>query len=159
MAEEKKNKVRHFTWIKGASDYVERRVRQWHMSYSTSQGATPVNPRKVNSPDGDPDKAAVITTRWKHNIELSLNEIRWLASTLMEEDDRTGPAKAFQQAYEKHRKYTEQNPSFTGRWAQWYDLSEEEVKYIHNVLQRIKYGRPTPGQEKEKSSEIAKGDW
>lgn len=151
---------RHFTKINGVSGWVYYRLKAWYNNYSkTTAGAIPVNTRKVIPPGGSDESAVAITTRYKHKIEWTLGQIRWLNQTLQEENPDTSVAKAMQKAYNIHVKYVEQNPEFTGAYTQEYDFSEKEVFYMMRVIEAVFYGRPTPGQIQEQSEDISQGEW
>lgn len=154
-------KQRQFTWPVGAADRVLNRIERWFKNYNVyvPEFSVPVNPRKVVPPNKTDDEAIAIATRFKHKIGFRLNEISWIRATLAEENPGTKPAQTFEEAYQKHLEYVKQNPSFSGEWMQWYELTLPEVQYIYIVLSRIKFGYPTPAQVREASKDAAKGDW
>lgn len=151
--------TKRFTWPFGIGDKVLLRVRKWYQLFDNKEVGTPVNPRRIPSPDGDPNKDITYTNRWRHIIGFTLNELRWLSSTLDAENPDTAVAKAIRKAYQNHTKYVEQNSGFTGEWEQKYDFTEDEIRYLFKVLNAIKYGRPTPSQLQKQSEDIEQGDW
>lgn len=160
---------RHFEWYGGMSDAVLREIRKWYIKYQRvlngDQGIPPneITQKTINNKDQDEDRRSIKILRFKQNIGFNYNQIQWLSKTITEEDPRTGPARAFNKAYEKFKLHRQNNPADTGMRGEEYDFSFEEVRYIYEVLSAIKLGRLTPGQKKDeaalKSKQIEKADW
>lgn len=155
---EKVQKKRKFHWIAGAADGALRLIRIWYQGYYSSPLAKPTQ-RKIVQRGSDPESKTVEVTRYEHNLSFTLNQLDWLAKTFNEENPETSVSKAFNKALKNHKKQIEKEPNTTAPFGQWYDFSFEEVRYVYNILERIKYGRLTPGQEQEKQQELADGDW
>lgn len=160
---------RHFEWYNGMSDAVLNELRKWYIKYKMvlegKQGVPPneIVSRKVIQTGSDDDSKVQRITRFKQMLGLSLNQIQWLAKTINEEDPRTAPAKALKKAAEEYTEYVKNNPQHTGVRGKQYDFSFEEVQYVYRVLECIKFGRLTPGQQKDQaalqSKQIEKADW
>lgn len=149
-----------FTWPAGLGDRVMHRVKAWMTLYDKKEaGAIPVNPRKVVPPGFDEDQAFAFTNRFKHEIGFRLNEIRWLKDMLNEEDETTSVAQAIMKAYNNHVAYVQKHPEYTDEYKQWYDFTYPEVRYLFQLLNRIKMGMPTFAQEKKTKEDLAKGEW
>lgn len=160
---------RHFKWYSGMSDAVFNEIRKWYIKYQqvlAGKQAVPANEitqSKVIQTGTDDDSKIRKIVRFSQNLGFNYNQIQWLAETINEEDPRTAPAKAFQKAFEKYKQYIKMNPHHTGIRGESYDFSFEEVRYVYKILEAIKFGRKTPGQEQDaaalKSKSIEKADW
>ncbi len=146
---------RKFTWPEPMASYILNRFLSWHNNY---ESGIPVDPRKVLHPFLGEDGIYTKATRYRHRVQFTYNELKWLVDTLLMEDPKTTQAVIFKQALANHEaKYGEVNAGKTSYHQ--LDLTKDEIGYICLLLNCIKLGRKTPSERKEENAALDTSDW